>query len=241
MCDFFRKQEEISKTKALNQSFVPTKLKSNKSHKVIKPVNTITTNTHHDIEDSNLLNKSKKILEAKAKYYDKMMKSRGSLNSDENCLVMFNKKAQPTKHYIESESSSDEDTSNLSEWIDFKDCFGRERKVLRKDLNEIRKKDQELSGDVELKPIPIKEPTPQLDDIESDSNDSDNSHDSNEKESYSKQEDVGLKFQEQREEWKNQELINQEQDFVHYQDVLFSGMLKIKIRIFYQLSFKRFL
>ena len=94
--------------------------------------------------------------------------------------------------------------------------------MLRKDLNEIRKKDQELSGDVESKPKPIKEPTPELVDIESDS-ENDNYSD-NEKETFSKPEDVGLKFQEQREEWKHQEIINQEQDFVHYQDVLFSGM-----------------
>ncbi|CAO1387292.1 unnamed protein product [Diamesa hyperborea] len=215
--ELLRKQEEISKTKALNASFVPTKLKSNKNQKVIKPVNPVAS-THHEIEDSNLLNKSKKILEAKAKYYDKMMKSKGSLNSDENCLVMFNKKIQPI---ILLTSSSDEDTSHQSEWVDFKDCFGRERKVLRKDLNEIRKKDQELSGDVELKPKPIKEPTPELVDIESDS-DNDNYSDHNEQETHSKPEDVGLKFQEQREEWKHQEIINQEQDFVHYQDVLFS-------------------
>lgn len=223
MC-FFRKQEEISKTKALNASFVPTKLKSTKHQKIVKAVNSV-ANTHHEIEDSNLLNKSKKMLEAKAKYYDKMMKSKGSLNSDENCLVMFNKKEQPPKQYFKNliASSSDEDTSHQSEWVDFKDCFGRERKVLRKDLNEIRKKDQELSGDVELKPKPVKEPTPELVDIESDS-DSDNYSDSNEKESNSKPDDVGLKFQEQREEWKHQEIINQEQDFVHYQDVLFSGM-----------------
>lgn len=220
----FRKQEEISKTKALNASFVPTKLKSNKSQKIVKPVDTV-TNTHHEIEDSNLLNKSRKILEAKAKYYDKMMKSKGSMNSDENCLVMFNKKDPPAKQYIENllSDSSDEDSAHQSEWVDFKDCFGRERKVLRKDLNEIRKKDQEISGEVELKPKPIKEPTPELVDIESDS-DHDNDSDPNEKESYSKPEDVGLKFQEQREEWKHQEIINQEQDFVHYQDVLFSGM-----------------
>ncbi|CAO1406964.1 unnamed protein product [Diamesa serratosioi] len=218
--ELLRKQEEISKTKARNESFVPTKLKSNKNKKITKPVNLV-TNTHHEIEDSNLLNKSKRILEAKAKYYDKMMNSRGSMNSDENCLVMFNKKAPPTKHYVESESSSDEDNSHLSEYVDFKDCFGRERKVLRKDLNEIRKKDQELSGDVELKPKPIKEPTPELEDINSDS-DSDNDSDSSNKQSYTKPEDVGLKFQEQREEWKHQEIINQDQDFVHYQDVLFS-------------------
>ena len=191
----------------------------------MKPV----ASTHHEIEDSNLLNKSKKILEAKAKYYDKMMKSKGSLNSDENCLVMFNKKVQPKapkQHPRDIEnlltSSDDEDTPHQSEWVDFKDCFGRERKVLRKDLNEIRKKDQELSGDVESKPKPIKEPTPELVDIESDS-ENDNYSD-NEKETFSKPEDVGLKFQEQREEWKHQEIINQEQDFVHYQDVLFSGM-----------------
>lgn len=38
--------------------------------------------------------KSRKILEAKTKYYEKMVKSKGNLNSDDHSLVMFNKKSQ---------------------------------------------------------------------------------------------------------------------------------------------------
>lgn len=45
-----------------------------------------------EVEDSALMAKSKRVLEAKAKYYDKMMKSRQGSSGDS--LVLFSKKSQ---------------------------------------------------------------------------------------------------------------------------------------------------
>lgn len=64
-----------------------------------------------ELEDSAQLARSKKILEAKAKYYDKMVKAGGSMSNNENNLVMFNRKHQDTR--VESEDS-DSDAAQTS-------------------------------------------------------------------------------------------------------------------------------
>lgn len=95
--ELLRKQEEafkhkkevpkkVEKVTKLKSSLKSGDEKSKESKSGVKIV---------EYEDSSLIAKSQKILEAKAKYYEKMVKSRGSLNSDENCLVMFNKKERP--------------------------------------------------------------------------------------------------------------------------------------------------
>lgn len=131
-----RKQEEISRAKALTSidDFVPKK--------VHKPDKTLTSADRNkspavrnrkeepiELEDSAELNRSKKILQSKARYYDRMVASGGALNSDENCLVLFNQKKQTNKpipddiHHSSNDSSSDNEeiqksrrsSSNLDE------------------------------------------------------------------------------------------------------------------------------
>lgn len=116
-----RKQEEISRAKAFSSidDFVPKKApkpeKPPSSSSGVKKQSKV-KNAPIELEDSAELARSKKMLESKAKYYDRMVASGGSLNSDEQCLVMFNQKKQtdrsmPEKYYSSSDnrSSSDED------------------------------------------------------------------------------------------------------------------------------------
>ncbi|XP_061392797.1 coiled-coil domain-containing protein 174 [Musca vetustissima] len=120
----------------------------------------------YEHEDSVLLEKSQKILEAKAKFYERMTKSGGKLNSDDNCLVMFNKKKQEEdigasgcsrnrKEYSESEdsddSSGDDDYSDHhddpeDDWVEYTDCLGRTRKCLKRDLEDAKRRDKELAA-----------------------------------------------------------------------------------------------
>lgn len=107
-------------------------------------------------EDSELLKKSRRVLEAKSKLYDKMCRTGGSLNSDEHGLVMFNQKKQSNSMRLRDyRSSSDEDvpTDRFSdaedgEWVEYTDCLGRTRKCLKEDLDFFKKKDQDLAGSV---------------------------------------------------------------------------------------------
>ncbi|XP_073826554.1 uncharacterized protein [Musca autumnalis] len=119
----------------------------------------------YEHEDSLLLEKSQKILEAKAKFYERMTKSGGKLNSDDNCLVMFNKKKQEegdnntasnNNKYLSSDSSDDSSSGedNYSDhnddpeddWVEYTDCLGRTRKCLKRDLENAKKRDQELAA-----------------------------------------------------------------------------------------------
>lgn len=107
-------------------------------------------------EDSELLKKSRRVLEAKSRLYDQMCRTGGSLNSDETGLVMFNQKKQTSlMRRDDRRSSSDEDLgpNRLSdaeegEWVEYTDCLGRTRKCLKEDLDFFKKKDKDLAGSV---------------------------------------------------------------------------------------------
>lgn len=100
--ELLRKQEEVLKNK--NKSvpeFVKTKkLKDPSKTKIVEKGSGATV---AECEDSTLFNKSRRILEAKAKYYEKMTKSKGGMNVDNHSLVQFNRKAQMDKEDSDGE------------------------------------------------------------------------------------------------------------------------------------------
>lgn len=117
------------------------------------------------IEDSAMLQKSKRILQQKAKLYDQWRKSGGYLNSDDNCLVMFNKKSQEENQTIKNElksnennkkdydSDNDDDNDSFEDdddddIVEFIDCLGRTRKCLRKELADYLKRDNILAAEM---------------------------------------------------------------------------------------------
>uniref|UniRef100_A0A6E8VEI1 CCDC174 alpha/beta GRSR domain-containing protein n=1 Tax=Anopheles coluzzii TaxID=1518534 RepID=A0A6E8VEI1_ANOCL len=164
--ELLRKQEEVGRAKASTSidDFVPKK--------VPKPEKDVSAKRKErrekkdssqpvvtELEDSAQLARSKQMLVAKAKYYDRMVAAGGSLNSDENSLVMFNKKKQDTKPVYSSSEHSAEESSTDSEssdsdsegvedgdkWVEYTDCLGRTRKCLKKDLKECLARDKELA------------------------------------------------------------------------------------------------
>lgn len=162
--ELLRKHEEVSKAKHSHivENFVPRKGEKY-SEKKTKSKNAAETTTKNDqssesYEDTELLQRSKKVLEAKSKFYDKMTAQGGALNSDENCLVMFNQKKQSgevTANYESSSSSSSDDSETESsnkemagEWVEYTDCLGRTRKCLKEDVEFFKKKDGELAETV---------------------------------------------------------------------------------------------
>lgn len=87
-----------------------------------------------------------------------MISSGGTLNSDDNCLIMFNQKKQEQTVSPDSSTESndgndiDSDNSDCYEskcedddWVEYTDCLGRTRKCLKKDLEFIKQKDIKLS------------------------------------------------------------------------------------------------
>lgn len=101
--ELLRKQEEAMKNK---KPVPPISLGSGSSKKVKEPAETKKVDGAKvaEVEDLALMAKSKRILEAKAKYYDKMMKSR----SGDSSLVLFSKKSQ-----VERRRSYDDDDDGM--------------------------------------------------------------------------------------------------------------------------------
>lgn len=241
--ELLRKQEEVNKIKkpstldpfaAFNTKRFsnPSNRSSNKKKNV--PATKINIEKAEseklDAESREMLAKSKKVLEAKAKLYDKMKMSGGYLNSDDTCLVQFNKKKQDERPPTESSSSdSGSDNENCSDqdddnkWTEYTDCLGRTRKCLKDDLEFFKKKDRELADTsksrsarseekeadwfVDTKGIssddlPLYKPT-----IEDDT-----------MSMFSK----SSKMEEQRAQWEQKEQDNLNRDQIHYQDILFN-------------------
>lgn len=153
--ELLRKQTEVNQAKSRQaaQPFVPksfervnnVKDKPNVESKSGPRTNRV------ELEDSEQLERSRKILEAKSKFYDRMAASGGAVNTDDNCLVMFNAKKQATR--VESSSSEESDSENEKgapelgeeDWVEYTDSLGRTRKCLRTDLEFFKKRDETLA------------------------------------------------------------------------------------------------
>lgn len=123
--ELLRKHDEVKKARLQNtiENFVPSKgtkpiAKNEPSKDIIAPKKP--DKTEPKAEEEEMLKKSKRILEAKSKYYDKLSASGGNLNGDSNCLVMFNHKQQeerlPISQNYYGESSSDSDEYNEADY-----------------------------------------------------------------------------------------------------------------------------
>ncbi|KAI9579946.1 coiled-coil domain-containing protein 174 [Glossina fuscipes] len=175
--ELLRKQAEVNKAKALqtdeckglkgvekvcdDDGLMQRRRNKKRVEKVINKSGDAKVIEH---EDSVLLEKSRKVLEAKAKFYERMNASGGTLNSDDNCLVLFNKKKQEKDSEAnvedqqnfdvldatssESEEDNDESIDSDDEWVEYTDCLGRTRKCLRKDLENAKQKDADLAASI---------------------------------------------------------------------------------------------
>lgn len=228
--ELLRKQAEVNKAKTNHSiSRAEPKKRSDKSAKVKPPPPEKRT---EEYEDTEMLNKSRRVLEAKTKLYNRMSANGGGLNSDDSCLVMFNKKKQneSSSSCVRNDSSDDDEgdsgTPEAGEWVEYTDCLGRTRKCLKEDLEFFKKKDIDLSGAVAARqehvttskwfedtkgsmPPPPAPPASVQQKSFVDDDDSSST--------------VASKIDEMRANWDKQEGENINKDYVHYQDILFDG------------------
>lgn len=101
--------------------------------------------------------------------------------------------------------------------VEYTDCFGRSRRISRRDLSKVKQQDDELSNVVESRE---QQPHHNIEAVKSPA------EESNESEEIGP--DIGLQFMKQREEWQQQEEINKERTSLHYQDILFDGRFDLK-------------
>ncbi|NXF02155.1 CC174 protein, partial [Smithornis capensis] len=174
--ELFRKQEEFKKEKLLKDSGVFAKPRtSNKKPSIWTKqnagvANRATRDVEQKTEEQDILDKSRKKLEEKAKLYEKMTK--GDFPDEETedlYLVDFTQKIIDKQHEVQelcqseaagktsvSEETDDEETQAETdipppedpeeEWVDYVDFLGRSRRCMKKDLPGLLKMDQELQG-----------------------------------------------------------------------------------------------
>ncbi|NWV33311.1 CC174 protein, partial [Grantiella picta] len=173
--ELFRKQEQFKKEKLLKDAGVFAKPRtSNKKPSIWTKQNTGVVNraakdVEQKAEDQDILDKSRKKLEEKAKLYEKMTK--GDFPDEETedlYLVDFTQKIIDKQHEVQelhqseaagktSERDTDEEETQPEadipppedpdeEWVDYVDFLGRSRRCMKKDLPSLLKMDQELQG-----------------------------------------------------------------------------------------------
>ncbi|NWV97281.1 CC174 protein, partial [Machaerirhynchus nigripectus] len=172
--ELFRKQEEFKKEKLLKDAGVSAKPRTtNKKPSIWTKQNTGVVNraakdVEQKAEEQDILDKSRKKLEEKAKLYEKLTK--GDFPDEETedlYLVDFTQKIIDKQHEVQelhqseaaektSERDTDEDTQPEAdipppedpdeEWVDYVDFLGRSRRCMKKDLPSLLKMDQELQG-----------------------------------------------------------------------------------------------
>uniref|UniRef100_A0A2K6VB23 CCDC174 alpha/beta GRSR domain-containing protein n=1 Tax=Anopheles darlingi TaxID=43151 RepID=A0A2K6VB23_ANODA len=256
--ELLRKQEEVSKAKATSviEDFVPKRApKSEKDagtrERRKNRANKDESKKVTELEDAAQLARSKQVLQAKAKYYDRMVASGGALNTDENSLVMFNKKKQDNKpayplseesdHAKESSSDSSDDEGNSvpagedDGWVEYVDCLGRTRKCLKEELELCLERDKALAKAMEPREGQRREDLEKAAQ-EMASNDVQETRTQHSEQSDEEEEgeiigpmpsmaisdaNLGAEFREMREQWQKQEDANLQKDSIHYQDVLF--------------------
>lgn len=250
--ELLRKQQEVNQIKKPNidpfAGFVPKRF-SKRSHnkKKDEPVPVSKFNAEKSEkekqanEDYEMLAKSKKILEAKAKLYEKMTSSGGALNTDDTCLVRFNQKKQDERPPVESSSSESESDvednrggpdADEDNWTEYTDCLGRTRRCLKADLEFFKKKDRDLNDASKGRTIrsPSKETleketvpkeTPWFVDTKGiSSEDLPLYKTTNDDDTMSMISKASI-MEEMRSQWQQKEQDNLNREQIHYQDVLF--------------------
>ncbi|EDX12483.1 GD20196 [Drosophila simulans] len=246
--ELLRKQHEVRVAKATKGSaadFRPAKSAGNKekfNDQGYKKVGSSDDGAKvYEAEDHAQLEKSRRILEAKSKFYDRMSRNGGSLNSDDNCLVMFNRKKQEadrepeqrtqrreSRQRLSSSSSSSHDEEDHDDLeVEYVDCLGRTRKCLRKDLKEAKRRDKELAESMPERLDQTKANWM----IDTKGSREQNSNHNSDDESFigprptesvvSEALSTMTKHDEQRMNWERKEQENFDKPDVHYQDVFF--------------------
>ncbi|XP_031832189.1 uncharacterized protein LOC116426798 [Nomia melanderi] len=139
--ELLRKQTEVNEVKLkseINRTIPKVKKKIKKVKEKSSEGN---VEKAEYIEDVNTHKKSKLMLEAKARLYERLKKSK---NNNDNFLVDFTNKSDESEEETLSKDEEEDINApfvNEDEWVEYEDCFGRTRKCLREDLSLMQEKD----------------------------------------------------------------------------------------------------
>ncbi|XP_063987955.1 coiled-coil domain-containing protein 174 [Diachasmimorpha longicaudata] len=156
--ELLRKHAEVQEAKAKNKIQSPMIVKSTlkaKTSKNVKKSSKPKEPKVTEIEDINDLKKSRYMLEAKSRLYDKLRKNHG--DECDNYLVDFSNKPASSASSSDDEIYKEEDYEDRNsdpedDWVEYSDCFGRTRKCLRRDLPKMQEKDEMIKQEISKEP-----------------------------------------------------------------------------------------
>ncbi|XP_012536679.1 coiled-coil domain-containing protein 174 [Monomorium pharaonis] len=145
--ELLRKQAEVNEVKLKTEPVNVPLINKKKSKKVVADDTEKTTKRSIDSEDIVAHKKSKLMLEAKARLYERLKKSK---NNNDKFLVDFeNKLDEPNDEEFVDETVEKEYPIEPEEnWVEYQDCFGRTRKCLREDLPHMQRKDDLIKQEI---------------------------------------------------------------------------------------------
>lgn len=198
--ELLRKQTEVNEAKLKAESInVLPQLNKKRNKKIV--VEDVKKNPKEliDAEDIIAHKKSKLMLEAKARLYERLQKSK---NNNDKFLVDFkNKLDEPDEEFVDETINEQHPIEPEESWVEYQDCFGRTRKCLREDLPHMQKKDELIKREI------MKRST------------NENGEEEN-KEQYSIQEKEP-EIEIMRRKWEEQTQKLADKVDIHYQDILF--------------------
>ncbi|KAG5319985.1 CC174 protein, partial [Pseudoatta argentina] len=197
--ELLRKQAEVNEVKLKTESInISPLLNKKKNKKIIADEVEKNTKKSMDSEDIIAHKKSKLMLEAKARLYERLKKSK---NNNDKFLVDFeNKLDKPDEEFVDEMIDKEYPIEPEENWVEYQDCFGRTRKCLREDLPHMQKKDELIKHEIMKKHI-----------------DEDKEED---KEQYPVQEKEP-EIEIMRRKWEEQTRKLVDKVDIHYQDILF--------------------
>lgn len=144
--ELLRKQAEVNEAKLKAESTnVQPQLNKKRNKKIVAEGVEKNSKEPIDAEDIIAHKKSKLMLEAKARLYDRLQKSK---NNNDKFLVDFKNKLDEPEEFVDEAINEQHPIEPEEGWVEYQDCFGRTRKCLREDLPHMQKKDDLIKQEI---------------------------------------------------------------------------------------------
>lgn len=198
--ELLRKQAEVNEAKLKAESInVSPQLIKKKSKKTVTEDTDKNAKRTIDTEDIAAHKKSRLMLEAKARLYEKLKKTK---NNNDKFLVDFKNKMDESDEIMDKKIDEEYPIEPEENWVEYQDCFGRTRKCLREDLPHMQRKDDIIKQEIIKKNV-------------NDTREEEN------KEQYPTIEEKEPEIDIMRRKWEEQTQRLADKNDIHYQDVLF--------------------
>lgn len=198
--ELLRKQAEVNEAKLKAECInVPPQLSKKRVKKTVTEDTKKDAKEKADPEDIAAHKKSRLMLEAKARLYDRLKKSK---TIDNKFLVDFRNKEDESDDFVDEALNEEYPVEPEENWVEYQDCFGRTRKCLREDLPHMQRKDDIIKLEIMKR-------------------NADDAGEDEKREEYSAVEEKEPEIEIMRRKWEEQTQKLADKVDIHYQDVLF--------------------